>query len=235
MDRIRTKLFVALVALATFVLVLIPRPSDAYSPDTLINSINLQRSLRGLPVLIVDAQLTAKAVSWANHMASVGQISHSNLADGITHDWRRLGENVGVGGTVEAIAVGLINSPAHFANMVDPGFTHVGVAVVVESGRYFAAEEFMELFTAPVPTAKPKPPPETLPPPTTQPLATIPPPTTLETTTTTIPPVVIPASIPTTITAKLATTIEKKRMTLKEFVERWWLRVIRIIQRVRGR
>lgn len=231
MDRIRTKLFVALVALATFVLVLIPKPAEALSADVLITSINSQRSLRGLPGLIVDDQLTAKALSWSTYMASVGTISHSNLAAGITYDWKRLGENVGTGGTVEAIAIALINSPLHFANIVDPGFTHVGVAVVLESGRYFATEEFMELFTAPVPTAKPKPPPETFPPPVTTPIATIPPPTTLETTTTTtIPPpspTWIPASMPTTIASKMTTTIAKQRLT---FVE--WLR--RLVEQVRA-
>ena len=56
-----------------------------------------------ITTLAVDAQLTNKAQAWAKTMADKGDIWHSNLPDGITENWQRLGENVGMGGSVDAL------------------------------------------------------------------------------------------------------------------------------------
>ena len=79
-------------------------------------------SFEGLPALSVNGTLVAKARSWAEHMAAVGAISHSNLADGAPSEWRRLGENVGRGPSVDSIHDALVASPEHYQNLTDPGF-----------------------------------------------------------------------------------------------------------------
>ena len=61
-----------------------------------------------------------------------------------TH-WQKLGENVGMGGTVETLHLAFVNSPHHYDNLVDPAFTSIGVGVVRSSGGIlFVAEEFMK-------------------------------------------------------------------------------------------
>ena len=58
------------------------------------------RSSHGLKPLERHPELDAKAHAWAETMAGAGRIWHSTLSDGITAVWRRLGENVGMGGAV---------------------------------------------------------------------------------------------------------------------------------------
>lgn len=153
--------------------------ASANNPE-LYTSITNARSRQGLPALVPDGVLEAKAVAWSQQMAANGFISHSVLPDGITHQWKSLGENVGVGGSVEQVAQALIDSPSHYANIINPAFTHVGVGAVFDGSRYWVTQVFMELAQTPVP--KPVPivvstlPPTTIPPPPPT-TVTVPPPT----------------------------------------------------------
>jgi hypothetical protein len=118
-------------------------PSDETSFVTKINEL---RASKGLPALTVDAGLTTKARVWAQTMADQNRIWHSSLADGITADWQRLGENVGMGGTVDALHIAFVNSPKHYDNLVDPSFRLVGIGIVRNAaGLIFVAQEFMLL------------------------------------------------------------------------------------------
>ncbi|HVM40410.1 MAG TPA: CAP domain-containing protein [Acidimicrobiia bacterium] len=119
-----------------------------------VAAINSLRADHGLPSLAVHEQLTAKARDWSHTMAEAGEIWHSNLPDGITVNWKRLGENVGMGGSVEALHQAFIDSPSHYENLVDPGFRHVGIGVTVNAeGTIFVSEVFMELASQPAPAA----------------------------------------------------------------------------------
>ena len=66
-----------------------------------------------------------------------------------------------------------INSPAHYANLVDPAWTHVGVGVTFAAdGRMYTTHNFMALSggaaTSPAPAASaPRRPPRRRPPPPT--------------------------------------------------------------------
>ena len=114
---------------------------------------NSLRASKGLPGLTVNGTLAAKARNWAEHMAAVGAISHSNLADGAPAEWQRLGENVGRGPSVDSIHSALVASPDHYANLTDPGFQTIGVGVVNANGTYYVAEVFMESASQPAPSA----------------------------------------------------------------------------------
>jgi hypothetical protein len=117
-------------------------PSDETSFVTQINSL---RATKGLAALAVDTGLTGKARAWAQTMADKSVIWHSSLSDGITADWQKLGENVGMGGTVDGLHIAFVNSPHHYENLVDPSFRSIGVGVVRSTtGVIFVAEEFME-------------------------------------------------------------------------------------------
>jgi hypothetical protein len=118
-----------------------------------VTRINALRSSQGLATLTVNANLTAKAQAWAKTMADKGDIWHSNLPDGVTENWQRLGENVGMGGSVDALHDAFVKSPHHYENLIDPGFRYVGVGVVNANGTLFVSEVFMELASQPAPTA----------------------------------------------------------------------------------
>ena len=90
----------------------------------------------------------AKARDWAAGMAAAGKIWHSTLSDGITADWKKLGENVGMGGSVDGLHAAFVASPGHYANLVDPNFGHVGVGIVMSGKTIFVAEMFMQTMSA---------------------------------------------------------------------------------------
>ncbi|HZJ27427.1 MAG TPA: CAP domain-containing protein, partial [Acidimicrobiia bacterium] len=131
-------------------------PTAAHAVDCsaggFISSANSVRAGRGLPALESDGGLSNKASGWAQTMANAGDIFHSNLPDGVSANWHRLGENVGMGPDTGSIAQALINSPGHYANLIDPGFRYVGVGVVSTADTCFVSEVFMELASQPAPS-----------------------------------------------------------------------------------
>ena len=120
-----------------------------------VDKINQLRASLGLPTLAVDPELAAQARVWSQTMKDAGNIFHSKALDaGISADWEKLGENVGVGDTVDALFDAFVNSPKHYENLVDPSFRFIGVGVVWDGGRMFTAHRFMALMPpAPAPTA----------------------------------------------------------------------------------
>ncbi len=109
-----------------------------------VAAINQLRESKGLGDLTVDGNLGSIATNWAITMAGQDDIFHrSNLADGVTIDWTRLGENVGVGPTVNDLMNAFIASPHHYENLVDPRFNRIGVGTVrTPDGLLYTAHEF---------------------------------------------------------------------------------------------
>ncbi len=106
--------------------------------------INGLRASVGRGGLTLHPVLTAKAEAWAQHMADTGCLCHSNLPDGVTVGWRKLGENIGRGPSVASIHDALVHSSLHYANMVDGAFRWVGVGVAYGNGQMYVAEVFMD-------------------------------------------------------------------------------------------
>lgn len=151
----------------------LPEPGAAEAE--FVARINQLRASKGLGALSVDAELTARAREWASTMAGQGRIFHAgDLSAGIGANWQKLGENVGVGGDVGVLFQAFVDSPSHYANLVDPAYTRVGVGVVNSGGRIFTTHRFMALAPPPPPTTAPPP----TAPPTTAAPTTIAPPTT---------------------------------------------------------
>ncbi len=123
--------------------------ADTVSDEaSFVAKINDLRVSKGLPILVVNDNLVAKARSWAAGMAAAGRIWHSTLSDGITADWQKLGENVGMGGSVDGLHAAFVASPHHYENLVDPAFTTVGIGIAMNGSTIYVAEEFMELMPA---------------------------------------------------------------------------------------
>ena len=171
-----------------------------------VAAINELRASKGLGALTVDSNLSSIAQNWAVTMGQQDTIFHrSNLADGVTIDWTRLGENVGMGPTVSDLMNAFINSPHHYENLVDPRFTRIGVGSVRNpDGMMYTAHEFAAVAgsSAPAPAPVAATPKAVSAPKTYTPRATTPRPTTpattpppAPTTTTTQPPVEVSRSM----------------------------------------
>lgn len=157
------------VLLGWFALI-VPMASRAVAaPDTVsmeqqfVARINALRTSKGLGALTVDAELTSIARAWSGQMAKAGAISHNpNFGQQVTQDWVKLGENVGVGPDVDSLFNAFVASPHHYANLVDPAFTKVGVGVVVTpDGSLYTSHQFMRLAAddpppPPPPAPRPK-------------------------------------------------------------------------------
>lgn len=178
------------------------RPTTDLEAEFLAH-LNRIRAEHGLGSLSAHGELTTASRNWSAHLASINDLAHeSDLSRGLSADWRRLGENVGTGPEVAAMMQAFMNSPAHKKNILEPGFTHVGIGVVISGKVMFTTHRFMELMPAPAPPPPPAPAPPVAPPPPPTPIeipvettttiapttTTTVPPTTTTTTTTTLPP-----------------------------------------------
>lgn len=181
-----------------------PRQGSSAEEQAFVDRINGLRAGLGLPQLAIDPELAAQARIWAQTMKDAGNIFHTTTLDaGISADWEKLGENVGVGGTVDSLFDAFVASPKHYENLVDPAYRFIGVGVVWDGDRMFTAHRFMALLPpAPAATAAPRRP---TPSPTPDELAAAEPtPTTVAPVPTPPPPVAPPAS-PDRISLVLAT------------------------------
>jgi hypothetical protein len=123
---------------------------------------NQTRAQHGLPALTVSGTLVGIAQGWSDHMAAAGTISHNpNLSAQAPSNWQNLGENVGMGGSVDAIEQAFLNSPHHYTNIVSPDFREVGIAVTYSGSTLFVTVDFMRTFqdtaAAPAPAPAPRP------------------------------------------------------------------------------
>ncbi len=136
--------------------------SAASDASRFVSLTNQVRASKGLPALTVHSGLVSVAQGWSDHMAAAGIISHNpNLAAQAPSNWAKLGENVGMGGSVDAVQQAFINSSHHYANIVNPDFREVGVAVTWSGSTLFVTLDFMQTFqdagAAPAPAVAPAP------------------------------------------------------------------------------
>jgi hypothetical protein len=171
-------------------------PAHAFEPTAesdFLARINSLRASVGVGQLTMDPKLTGVARDWSVQMSGGTGLAHNpnlrSVINGITTVWRKLGENVGWGTSVAQLHDALVNSPHHYANLVDPDFHVVGIGVIVKGGEMWVTEDFLAGPTG-----------GSTPPPTTAPVAKPRP------TTTTVPkpvpvrakPVIVPTASPVT-------------------------------------
>lgn len=109
-----------------------------------ISKHNQARRARGLPALRPDIHLGKVAKKHTNEMVTRNLLyhtSHTQLASRVTR-WSTLGENVGVGGTVDSLFSAFMNSPGHKANILYSPFNHVGVGTRKAGGRLWVTVIF---------------------------------------------------------------------------------------------
>lgn len=180
-----------------------PEPVAASAGDeaAFVTALNRIRADNGLPAFTVNGELSNLARAHAQVMADAGEIFHANpISGGFTGSWTKLGENVGVGANVSVLVDAFVASSGHYANIIDPSFTQIGVGVVWKDSALYTTHRFLQVPGAPPattapPTTTPAPPASTSPspPPTTPPPVTPVSTTSTVPTTTTLPPLPAPA------------------------------------------
>ena len=98
---------------------------------------NADRAANRLRALSSAADLQSLAQQRSDQMARSGQLAHTQNLGSKVSGWQRLGENVGRGPNLQDIETAFMNSPAHRENILDPGFTQLGVGVTFDGSRYF--------------------------------------------------------------------------------------------------
>lgn len=117
----------------------VPLPSSGASPSPdAVAATNQQREAAGLPTLSTDGAATAAAAQHSSDQAARNSMGHTGSDGSSAGDRLRAnggsfstwGENVAAGyGTASGVVDGWMNSPGHRANILNPAFTRIGVAV----------------------------------------------------------------------------------------------------------
>ena len=123
-------LLAALAAVMTLSGVLTSCETSDAERGEVVSLINITRQQNGLPPLNENLELNVKADAWAARLRDECRIYHSRLADGAPPSWRKLGENVGRGGTIYQVHGAYLASSGHRRNILDPSFNQVGAGAV---------------------------------------------------------------------------------------------------------
>jgi uncharacterized protein YkwD len=130
--------------------------SSATSSDEqeILKLVNRERQSRGLAPLIGDARLTQAARLHSQRMAAANEIGHQ--LPGEPELEMRLGrtallfdlsgENVAMAGDAYRAHVALMNSPHHRDNILERGYSYVGIGVVRSGHEVFVTQDFAHLL-----------------------------------------------------------------------------------------
>ena len=105
---------------------------------------NVSRGDAGVGQLQLDPELSKAARLHSREMTDRDLLYHTpdgDLTHRVTH-WSVLGENVGVGGTVDSLNDAFMNSPPHRGNILYSSFRYVGIGVREENGRMWVTVLF---------------------------------------------------------------------------------------------
>lgn len=105
---------------------------------------NAARGNTSLAKLRLDPELSKVARKHTKEMVNKNDLFHSTstqLRNRVTN-WTLLGENVGVGSTVDSLHTAFMNSPAHAANILNASYKYQGVGVMKAHGRMWVTVIF---------------------------------------------------------------------------------------------
>jgi uncharacterized YkwD family protein len=109
----------------------------------MINLVNQERQKAGVAPLIIDNQLSRVARIKSEDMMANRFFSHTSPTYGSPFqmmrtfgiNFRAAGENIARTSSVANAHNGLMNSEGHRRNILNPGFTHIGIGIA--GGRYY--------------------------------------------------------------------------------------------------
>ena len=117
-----------------------PATADPIEDQTTIDLINQARAAVHACPLVLNIAVDDIAKNWAGTMANVGVLSH-NMVPFVGRNIS--GENVGYGADIFQVNNLFLGSPIHYANMVNPTFTSVGVGVTHLGARTWVTYDFL--------------------------------------------------------------------------------------------
>jgi len=131
-----------------------PGPSESgmtADEQQMLNLVNGERTKLGLKPLVADPELVKVARLKSQDMVNKNYFSHNSPTYGSPFDmlkqfgitYKTAGENIAGNGSVSGAHTSLMNSPGHRANILNTGFTHVGIGIV-DGGPY--GKMFTQMF-----------------------------------------------------------------------------------------
>ncbi|MEQ1786857.1 MAG: FG-GAP-like repeat-containing protein, partial [Acidimicrobiales bacterium] len=110
--------------------------------------LNQERVAGGLSPLVSDSRLAPTSRSWSGHMAGQDRLSHdpnlAAIAAQVEPNWRSVGENVGVGYSVQSLHNAFMGSSGHRANVMKSSYNRVGVGVVHAGDKIWVTVRFLQ-------------------------------------------------------------------------------------------
>ncbi|MFE5483916.1 CAP domain-containing protein [Streptomyces sp. NPDC056527] len=125
------------------------RPAGGGEAEEVVRLVNVERAAAGCKALTVDADLTQAAQDYTDDMAATGNFSHTGTDGSQPQDrieaagytWSRSGENIAKGqADAAAVMDAWMHSPGHRANILNCGFTEIGVGVSTDGGPWWTQD-----------------------------------------------------------------------------------------------
>lgn len=124
--------------------VMAPSASAGSHENGALALLNAERAAAGLAPVSMHSDLADDALAWSQHLFNQGSLSHNPNLSSVTSNWDKLGENVGVGTSIEALHAAFMNSSGHRGNILGD-YDSVGIAVVEEtSSKLWITVVFMK-------------------------------------------------------------------------------------------
>lgn len=147
-------------------------PAFATLEGSFVSKINAERAANGLGALEWYWDLADDAEAHSGRMMNQQNLHHNPNLGSVTTGWQSLGENVGVGPSVDVLHEAFMNSSGHRANILG-NYNYVGVGVKKESdSKMWVTVVFMKApagLNDPEPEPEPEPAPAPAPPPAPEP------------------------------------------------------------------
>ncbi len=124
---------------------------DPAAEAAMLELVNAERAAAGLDPVRLDPELTAVGRAHSEEMFRLGYFAHRSPVTGEPGDrldaagvrYLASGENLAYAPSVEVAHRGLMNSPGHRANILNPLFTRLGVGIVRSERRgLMVSQEF---------------------------------------------------------------------------------------------
>lgn len=129
-------------------------PAMSEQQKQLLDLVNAERTKAGLPQLQWDDRLAQAALAHTQKMAKRGELSHQFSGEpplgqragqaGAHFDF--VAENVAYAPDVLRLHDGLMHSPPHRANILDPKSNAIGIAFAERDGELYTTEDFAHLL-----------------------------------------------------------------------------------------
>jgi uncharacterized protein YkwD len=122
-----------------------PAPSGGSAEQQVLDLVNAERANAGCGPVSFNGQLNAAALGHSQDMSANGYFSHTGLdgsqpwdrAVAAGYSYQSIGENIAQGyPSASAVMTGWMNSSGHRANIVNCGFTEMGLGLVTQ-GNYW--------------------------------------------------------------------------------------------------